>query len=592
MNPSRRARVHAAGCCLGLCLLAVPCRAQDTTAVQADSAPATRPARTLAEEAPQVPPGPLPPGARVIFTRDSILWAGAHTLADLLGTIPGVYIARAGFLGLPEYVQYAGRGGAALEVFWDGLPLEPLGTDSLFTDPGRIAITYLARVDVEVLPGRLRVHLVSERHNRVAPRSVVRIMSGSFSTGAYAGVYQQRWPSGVALDLAGDFLGTDGASGPGRSDQRFDLWAKIGWHPSDRVGVSYQVRRQGHDRSLVTDRAGGVAVPRSDGARTDFLLTLAAATEPRGLGLRADFGVAASAWSPDSGFAVGGQNLRQAFAGVRYLRPTWSAEVRGRMADRRTPYQLEGRIGWVPLPGLVLSGDAGWRRHDGDRTSIHLHGAVGLYRGPVSLVAEMTRRDAVPVPVLRDAPPLETTDRALRFALDTQPLSGQVAVVRRDAFQPVPPPDLPILPALASTPAATYVVTAVQLRPRGGLTVSGWYSDPVEGGTADLQPPRHARAEVVLRSKFWRTFRSGAFDVKLRLAVESWSTGRAGRDGSGTPIALPGATFWEALIQFQIVGFTGFWNLRNARLSNAEYVPGLVYPGNAQTFGVRWEFSN
>ena len=42
----------------------------------------------------------------------------------------------------------------------------------------------------------------------------------------------------------------------------------------------------------------------------------------------------------------------------------------------------------------------------------------------------------------------------------------------------------------------------------------------------------------------------------------------------------------------QLLGFTAFWNLRNARLSDAVYVPGLAYPKNAQTFGITWVFAN
>jgi hypothetical protein len=108
----------------------------------------------------------------------------------------------------------------------------------------------------------------------------------------------------------------------------------------------------------------------------------------------------------------------------------------------------------------------------------------------------------------------------------------------------------------------------------------------VSGGAPDLQPPTHARSAVTLRSKFWRTFRSGTFDLKLQLAMESWSRGTV--DGT----ELPGATFWEYHVAFQLGGFTAFWNLRNARLSDAEYVPGLPYARYAQLYGVKWEFAN
>ena len=69
-------------------------RAQDSTAVLSGSRGAVLPVLEA-----EVPPGPLPPGSRYSFTRDSILWAGGLTLADLLARIPGAYVLRAGFVG-------------------------------------------------------------------------------------------------------------------------------------------------------------------------------------------------------------------------------------------------------------------------------------------------------------------------------------------------------------------------------------------------------------------------------------------------------------------------------------------------------------
>jgi hypothetical protein len=96
-----------------------------------------------------------------------MLWSSAITLADLLGSIPGVYIARGGFLGQPEFVMYGGRGPAGVEVYWDDFLMYPVGADTVYVDLGRISLSYLQRVDVEVLPALLRVFLVSERHDRI-----------------------------------------------------------------------------------------------------------------------------------------------------------------------------------------------------------------------------------------------------------------------------------------------------------------------------------------------------------------------------------------------------------------------------------------
>lgn len=543
----------------------------------------------------EVPPGPLPPGSRYRFSRDSIPWSTAQTLADLLSAIPGVYVARAGFLGLPEYVAYAGRGAAGLEVYWDGVPLEPLGSDSIHTDPGRIPLNYLHQVDVEVLPGTLRVYLVSERHERIEPRSVVRVMSGSFRTASYTGLFQKRWAQGFGLNLAANFLGTEGGSGQGRSDHAFDVWAKLEWHSTPTTGAVYQFRRQEYDRDAVTTGREAPPIPVTerlaarDGTRSDFLFSLYTGVRPFGRGLRLDGGLGTSAWTDDT--IVGDQRIRQAFAGARYQAAAWNAEVRGRVADSRTTAAVEARAGWIPLRGLVLSGDARWRRHEGGRESRAAHIAAALYRGPVSLSGELAVGETVQAPALPLDTAQETVDRSVRLAITTRPLSGHVSLVERDAFRPLPFTELAVLPAASSSTKGTYLVAAVKLQPVSALALDGWYADPLTG-SADFQPPRHSRAQLTLRSKFWRTFRSGAFDLKIQFALESWGDGIAGRTQTGAPILLEGVTYQEWLVAFQVVGFTAFWNLRDAALARRQYVPGLSYPHNAQVFGVRWEFTN
>jgi hypothetical protein len=575
---------------------------QDTTQARADSvavdsalvdsveAQAVRGPDILPVRPHETPSGPLPPGSRYSFTRDSLLWSGAITLSDLLTRVPGVYVARAGFIGQPEYVQYGGRGGSALEIYWDGVPWTPLGGDTLFVDAGRIPLTYLRQVDVEVQPARIRVFLVSERHERLDVRSKIRIESGAFKTARYGALFQQRSRNGISVDIAAHFTGTEGPSRAAGSDA-FDVWAKLGWTPNGKVGASYQVRRQDLDRDPLGGGASG-GIPGRAGVRTEYQLGLFAGTRTDGLGFLLDGGLVTSTWSADSGSDLQNQRLQHAFTGVRYRRPSWSVEAVGRIADQRTPYSVEGRVGWVPLPGIVVSGDARWQQHDRDRTSRDVHGAAGIYLGPFYVAGEVSLGKRVQAPALREDTTQSTADRAVRAGLRTKWLTGQVGLVRRDAYGAHGYPELGAVPALGSVAATTYVVSEVTLRPVSALTLSGWYSDPTNGETADLQPPNHWRAALTLRSKFWRTFRSGAFDLKVQIAAEAWGAGTAGRTASDTPIVLPAATFWEMHLEIQLVDFTAYWSLRNARLTDAEFVPGLQYPGNSQVFGASWVFAN
>jgi len=200
---------------------------QDTTAVDRAAvqlpADSTTPVRlTLPITEAEVPSGPLAPGTRYRFTRTSMIWTSSLTLADLLTAIPGVYVARGGFFGQPEYIMYGGRGATSIELYWDGLPMRAVGPDSVYMDPGRFRLSYLRQVDVEVLPGALRVYLVSERHEHLESRSVIRVTSGAFSTAQYAGLFQRRWESGLALNLAADFTASDGDANASRAGGRID----------------------------------------------------------------------------------------------------------------------------------------------------------------------------------------------------------------------------------------------------------------------------------------------------------------------------------------------------------------------------------
>ncbi len=574
--------------------------AQDTALVRVDSTLATQDTVVADSAAPdlmpgiaeEVPLGPLAPGSRYVFTRDSMLWSYAVTVSDLLTTIPGVYVERGGFVGQPEYINYGGRGSTSIEIYWDGFLMPAMGGDTVYIDPSTIRLSYLRRMDVEVHPGILRIYLVSERHAALEPRSLVRITSGSFRTAEYAGLFQKRWRNGVSLNVAGDFLGSEGAVGADRKDTSLDLWAKLAWQPSPNVGAYYQIRFQDQKR----DSAGTspTVTPPQHGNRTDYYLGLFARTREDGFGLRVNLGMASSSWANDTTNGnpdVSDQTVRQGFLAFQYARPYLTLAASGRVWDTRNRYSVGARGNWMPLTGIILNGWARYTRHGANRTSRTGGATLGLYRGPFSLVGDITIRDGLQAPALPLDSAQRTEDAAARFGLETTILSGHVGVARRDAFFPLPPLAYPFISAMDTSVSADYIVADVRFRPFQPLTFAGWYSHP-RTKPGDLQPPKHGRAEITFRSKFSRTFKSGIFDFKMQYALEYWSTGTAGFDATPSVIVLPGATFHRMFVQIQLVDFKIWWSLRNSRNSSAQYVPGLPYPGNAQIFGVRWEFFN
>jgi hypothetical protein len=143
------------------------------------------------------------------------------------------------------------------------------------------------------------------------------------------------------------------------------------------------------------------------------------------------------------------------------------------------------------------------------------------------------------------------------------------------------------------TPAHRYVSVNGSLLVAPGLRVSGWYFHPTGAGGGDFEPPQHARMAVAFHSKFWRTFRSGIFDLRAEVAAESWSRGFGGfADSTLAPLQLGGATFAEANLEMKIAGVSIYWIYRNANATKASYVPGLGYPKYFQYYGVRWAFTN
>jgi hypothetical protein len=537
------------------------------------------------------PLGPLSPGSRLVFSRDSLTWTSHYTLAELLTEVPGVYVGRTGFTGQPAPVFFAGRGAAGLEILYDGLPLLPIGPDSVAPDPGRISLFGIRRVEVERQSGFLRVYLISEREERTGARSVLRVVNGDFKTAGYAGLFQYRWANGVGLDLTADYFNAPGGPGSTRNTRWFDLRAQADWTPTPLLSASFQLHALTLAREATREDINLVIPLREDG-RQETLLRILASSRPDRLGLSAEAGIQTIAWQADSGTAdtvLGERHVTRGFLGVRLADRRASAEIVARAADSYTPVEAELKAGWIPLSWVVLSGGARWARHEGDRTSTTANGSLGVYRGAFSLVGDVRWADVVAAPALIADTAQRTVDVAARAGFSTDWLTLHAGVERRDAFTPPPLVMIPDLPPLPTSPAAMFAVADLTLNV-GPLTVSGWFADPVADSVSAFEPPTHSRAALTFRSKFLRTFRSGAFELKVQVAIEAWGSGTAGTDDAGTAVPLPGTSVAEAFLQVELARFHAFYSLKNALRSREGFFPGFEYPRNLQTFGVKWIF--
>jgi len=575
-------------------LVATPLAGQvtDSTAVpdtvQADTTQADTTGPVLLPRLPShVIAGPLPIGSRIVFNADSLDWLDAETLADLLLRVPGAYIARGGSYGQPEVMMRGGRGARALEIYWDGLPLHPIGRDSIYADATRVPLAFLERVEVLYRPSGLRVDLVSRRHATRATRSVVRVQRVGTDGAGYRGLLLHRYASGLGLTVGADANDTPGTT-PVGGFQGLDLWLRLEYLPRPGVGAAAQYWLAATERPGGQLPSGGTIVGR-DFTNRYQQLTMFVDRTVDGRGLRIDGIVGSTSSSGDSG--VEKNTLRHAALLGTYRQSTWSATGAVRFQSERAPTTVELGLGWTPLTPLTLAARLESAHYEGGRSGRHLLGSASLamplgfwLRGAVEL------GDAPQAPALLADTAQQTLDAGAFVGWRARWARLEAGLTRRDAYPPLPPPELDLIESLSPTPTSDYVTVQGSVSPLGGLTLGGWFEHPLTGG-ADFAPPYHGLATASFRSKFWRTFPSGAFDLHLAVQLESWSTGTAGINESG-PIELRGASFINVLAQIEIAGFQLYWHMRNFTAVQETFVPGYPYGRAQQRFGALWTFDN
>ncbi len=540
---------------------------------------------------PAIMPGPFPKGSRYTFTLDSILLSSARTLSDLLGHIPGVYVARGGWYGEPEIVLYGGRGPASLELYWDGVPMVPLGRDSVYLDPARIPLGPIERVDVIVLPASLRVYLVTSQHRPTTPRTQVGVVSGQADIADYRAGYATRSRSGFGVSLLADWASI-GTSSPGITTPPFgtsDIWIKADYvPPGGRVGASFQVSSSSWHRATASDN-------RVDGwrqDRRDRLLRFFVAERDDGVGWRVTASLGTSGISHDT--LVTRRTV--SFANLEASQTWRTATVSGvaRFGAAGAPQQFEARAGWMPLSPITLAGSFRQSFYTANRYGWRAYGTAGLAL-PLGFSARAEaswQEDAEAALVTTDAMH-RALDVAAWLRFENRLLTVEVGRGRRDPFAPLGfAQGIKSVDSLNPTPLTEFVAAHATLHIVPGVTLTGWYFDPVVGG-GDLEPPRHGRVSVTFYSKFWRVFKSGIFALRGEVAMESWSRWAfGGLDTTGATLGMTGSSFVDTNLEMQLAGVTLFWSVANINIMRSSYVTGLGYPKSVQQYGARWFFTN
>ena len=596
--------------------------ARDTVDYTGHFLKAQQDARRLIPVPPRIGAGTLMPGAtRFVFGPDSILWHNAETVSDVLTKVPGLYLLRGGWAGRPELPAYQARGAASVEYVLEGVAYLPMGQDSLSLDPSMLPLSFLDRIEIERLPGLLRVMLFLRRHDRGVPYSRIGIASGDLEIARYQGVIEKRGSNGLGVTAAFDHFGVPAQPSVLGDYSNTQGLIRVDYIPSERFGAVLQYLRNSPEREAVLSggTSGDTLSNARAGTRTDLSARVFLTRQSAGLGPRVDLIVARTGWTDeihkdstrvltdsldDAGNVVKTdttyelsehrRNITQAGVIAAYRLPGASLEGSAFWRSAWTPLELRLRGGMAFTRFLSGSLDAVYQRHDGGRANswVTARAGVALPLG-FSATAVYRRGYGLAFPMVRRNLPHDLDDRSLIGAWQSRRAQVEVAYASNTGFRPEGWAQYPALASITPHERTNWITVNARVAPLQWVSLDGWYSTP-QGTRPEGQPPTHSIVNATIQSKFLPTFKSGIFNLKLQATMESWGTGVLARDTTGAPVTHRGATQFRAYIGLQIGAFTAYYdryNLLGAR-DNLGYVPRLAVPAYASTFGVRWEFLN
>ena len=534
----------------------------------------------------------LPPFGRIVLPRDSIDFINGETLGDVLATIPGIYLWRGGWIGSPEVPNYFGRGATSVEYIVDGIPWVAMGPDSLALDPSFLPIGLIDRIELEPLPGLLRVHLMLRNHDVLAPRTRLVVARGTQDQARYEGLIEKRFRSGFGFGLGAEYSVRDAPNQASGDFSNSIGWIQTDWVPSRNFGVQlrYLLHAPDRTRTLTRTEPADTLIRPVNGTRGDFTarVFLGGSNEGR-LGPRADLSFTNTTWASDSL----NQDRWQAGLVLSNRSRTTSLEASAFLGSRWTRMDTRVIAGWSPSGLVSTSVEGAYQRYQSERDGRWLAVRAGLAL-PLRFTVAGTWRlgDFVDHPSVLTDRDQRISDRQLSLTFEPfRAFSAHASYTRLAAFRPTGMWAFAQIDSIAPNEPTQWMVLGGRLSPRQWLTVSGWYHHPIDS-LVEGTPPNHSLVELAIRSKFLRTFPSGIFDIKLAATVENWGTGVIGRDFEGNPVTLKGSTIFRALAQMQLAGVIVYFDRSNLLNTDLPFVPGLPIPSNVYSFGIRWGFLN
>lgn len=521
---------------------------------------------------------------------------GAHSLAELLVTIPGVTAFRSGWIASPAAIAYLGDP-ARVRVFYDGLEFDPLDPRTgEILDLVEVPLWTVEEVRVERGADELRVHLRSWRVRTTTPVTRTDIYTGDEDTNLYRGFYGRRFRNGLALQVGGEQYSTQSRRTTDAGDA-LSLVMRFGWSSGpwslDGFGVRTSRNRSTQDR---TDPVSGRPIPPLDARRTDAYVRAAYGDPEEGAWAQA---IAASQSfeehtpgtgttptvpggpipDPDStrsmaqyvftggltrgpfrlsvtdrlevreGERINGQAARLAFE------RGWSAiSLFGERAPADSTTRA-GVVGHLAVTDFLWVGGAASQRWDdeerfGARDVFAYRGELGFRLGALALSGGVLARDSA---VLR---PLRVIDTAFAARPDSTAF-GQFARIRGQLWR-----DLYI-----------------------DATGTHWNAE------GPYRPEWQSRVHLYLSTRWLRQFPSGHFGFTAGVTHEYRSDVCFARSDGGCDIAGQHRVF-STRVELRIVNAVLTFQLDNPQLALFERVPGFQMARGVSYYGVRWEFYN
>jgi len=563
--------------------------AQDTANLRARYAEGEALAKVQVPVFPRlVPDGVQPAGALIVLDRNSLEWSSAETVSGLLLDIPGVYLWRGGWIGRPEYASYQGRGATSVEYYLDGLPVIPMGPDSVGVDPALLPLRLLDRVEIERWAGLLRVRMYTPRQADAAAATSLLVARGDRSMSRYGGSIQKRYLTGIGYGLAANYWNAPTNDAQSSAATNTDLWVQLGYLKGERWGIQYQLMGQSPNRSIYISTAGDTIGAGVKGSRGNMQLRGFLQGGHGDLTRRVDLVLSRDSWSSTA--------LDQQVGSVGLLaswrKPTLSFAASGYARSNWAKGELTGTVGWAPTRMLSASAEAAWRSYDGSRHAewLALRAGAALPYG-FDLGASARLGQVVAAPWIVGNPAQDVRDFTGTLGWQRSWLALQADVSSTSEFQGLAPQPYLQVAALALTHSTTWFTFGGRIAPVPWIVLESRYSNPTSG-TPNGNPPTHSSTTATIQSKFFRTFPSATFELKAQLGVESWGDGVLGLDASAQPIELRGATFLRAYLELAIGSFRFYYDRGNLTGTQSTYVPGFVIPPYGTTYGVRWSFVN